>query len=119
LALCAAAFATSAGSDAFANDCASQLDRIEQALEQGDVDSDQMDTLRADLAEARRLADDGDEEGCSPAAAKLQSAMLKIEGIDHDSLCGRTQSEDDIGEADMAGNQDVQAALQTSCEVEE
>ena len=100
---------------AWAEGCADHLAAMEEALDQSDLAAEDLQPMRDDLDEARKASDAGDEDGCSAAAAKLISAMLQTDGIDHPVICDRTQSEDDIGEADMAGNQDVQAALQTSC----
>ena len=100
---------------ALSQECSSQLDEMEQALDQSELTGEELEPMRQELSGARQAADGGDEEGCSAAAAKLLSAMLQTDGIDSEGLCGRTQSEDDIGEAGMEGNQDVQSALQTSC----
>ena len=103
-------------SSAIAQNCAADLDRIEQTLDGSELSSEERQPLGAELDGARQLADSGDEQGCSAAAAKLQAAMLQVEGVDQDALCGRAKSEEDIGEADMSGNQDVLSALQTSCD---
>jgi hypothetical protein len=117
-ALMASMILVTVSGSAWGEECASMLDKLQQTLERGDIAPEQMASLSGDLDEARQLADGGDDEGCTVAAAKLQSAMLQIDGIDHDALCDRTQSEEDIGEADMAGNQDVMAGLQTGCDDE-
>ena len=100
---------------AWSKGCSDHLDVMEQALEESDLATEQLQPMRDDLGNARRAADGGDEDGCSAVAAKVISAMLQTDGINHEAICDRTQSEDDIGEADMAGNQDVKSALQTSC----
>lgn len=107
------------GGPVFAQGCATDVDRLEKVLGESDLGSEERESLSADLDGARQLADSGDDEGCSAAAAKAQAAMLQMEGVDHEALCGRAQSEGEIGEADMSGNQDLQSALQTSCSVEQ
>jgi uncharacterized membrane protein len=118
LALGSSALIALASSAALSADCASRLDGLEQALDGSELSDDELEPLRQELSEARSLASDSDDEGCSAAAAKLQSAMLQTDGIDHTTLCDRAQSEEDIGEAGMSGNQEVQSALQTSCDYE-
>ena len=103
------------GSPAWSEGCAGHLDAVEKALDQSDLAADRLQPMRDDLEEAREASDAGDEDGCSAAAARLISAMLQTDGIDHQPICDRVQSESDIGEADMAGNQDVKSALQSSC----
>lgn len=117
--LCASMLLTVFGQPVSAQDCSSVLDDLQRTLEQGDVPPEQKKSLNSELDQARQLADDNDSEGCTAAAAELQSAMLQIDGIDHDMLCDRTQSEEDVGEADMAGNQDIMAALQDSCDAQQ
>lgn len=103
------------GEAAFAQDCTKQLDTVEQTLEESDMSGDQIDGLRGDLETARGYASDGKNDLCLAAAANLQVSLLQIDGIDHSLLCDRTKGEAEVGEADMAGTEDVKSALQTGC----
>lgn len=114
----AAVFLICSDGAAFGQECSKQLDKIDRALSESDLPAEQREDLQQQLDSARASESDGNEEECVAATADLQSALLQIEGIDKTLLCDRTSSEGDIGEADMAGNQDVQAALQISCDSE-
>lgn len=103
-------------SAAFAQDCAQQLDKVEQVLAESELESGQLDGLRQDLDKARTHADNGNEDECLADAADLQVALLQLDGVDHTLLCDRTTGEEEIGEADMSGTEDVKSALQVSCE---
>ena len=86
------------------SECARQLDRTQEELQQSDVAADRRADVQLVIDGARTLAETGDEEGCERVSAELDQLMQVVTGTDAQAAAQqqRTPAEEIAGAGDVS-----------------